>query len=162
MDDIDFKLIKELVANSRITFRKLADKSNISVSSVHKRVRGMVERGIIKQFIAYPTPKALPHIWICICGVSEAPMLEDAVERIGKSPTTFRVMIASGNYLCVRGVLHDMAEMNRYVSFVIREGRIKNPIYGILDPIHWREISMVSLKKMDPCLASGKLSKRYR
>jgi DNA-binding Lrp family transcriptional regulator len=149
MDNVDFMLLKELMANSRVTFRQLADKSGLSVSTVHKRVQVMIELGIIKQFFAYPAPKAIPQVWACVCGISEAPALKDVVERIGKSPFTFRVVLSSGNYLCVRAVLHDIADLNRYVSFVTREGELKNPVYGLCDQTHLPCTSDISLTGLD-------------
>jgi DNA-binding Lrp family transcriptional regulator len=149
MDNIDLMLLKEPAVNSRLTFRQLADKSGLSVSTVHKRVQMMVEQGIIRQFFAYPTPKALPQLWACVCGLSEAPALKDVVERIGKSPFTFRVALSSGNYVCVRAVLHDIAELNRYVSFVSREGELKNPVYGLLDQTRSPGIPGISLTNPD-------------
>ena len=62
MDDVDFLLIKKLAANSRATFRLLADESGLSVSSVHKRVQALQEAEIIRRFTANPTPKAVPQV----------------------------------------------------------------------------------------------------
>ena len=149
MDVTDLKIIKELAANSRITFRELADRSGLSVSAAHKRAQVMVEQGIIKQFFAYPAPTVLPQVWACVCGISEAPALKDAAERIGKNPLTFRVMLSSGNYICVRAVLHDIAELNRYVSFVTREGELKTPVYGLLDQTCSPDRPDISLTSLD-------------
>ncbi|HMK46973.1 MAG TPA: winged helix-turn-helix transcriptional regulator [Methanocella sp.] len=136
MDAVDFLLLKKLTANSRATFRELAVETGLSASSVHKRVRVMTDLGIIRRFTASPTPKAVPHVCVCVCGTSEAAVPEEAAERIGASPLTFRAMVASGNYLCVKGILRDISEMSRYVGFVIREGSMKNPIYGLMDPVY--------------------------
>lgn len=85
MDDIDFWLTKELASNSRATYRKLADKLDISVNSVHKRVRAIVSAGIIKQYTVCLTQKAIPQVWVCICGISETASVNDVVERLEKT-----------------------------------------------------------------------------
>lgn len=136
MDDVDFLLLKKLAANSRATFRELAGETGLSASSVHKRVQVLTELGVIRRFTALPSPKAVPQVYVCVCGISDTARPEEAAERIGASPSTFRVMVATGNYLCVKGILHDVSEMSRYVSFVIREGNLKNPIYGLMDPVY--------------------------
>ena len=48
MDEIDFFLLKKLVGNSRLTFRELADMTDLSVSAIHKRINKLVEAGIIE------------------------------------------------------------------------------------------------------------------
>lgn len=133
MDDTDFRLLKKLVMNSRATYRELADAEGLSVNAVHKRVQALIDLGIVRQFTVSPTQKALPQQWIKIGGIAEATRIEEAVERIGKSPFTSRVIVASGNYLYVRGTLHDVSELGRYVNFVTREGQLKNPVYGLLN-----------------------------
>lgn len=57
--------------------------------------------------------------------------------------------MAGGNYIYVRGILHDISEMNRYVNFVIREGKITNPVYGLLDMAQSKTASEDLLTNMD-------------
>ena len=50
MDEIDFGICMMLVQNSRIPYRELAELFNMSVNSIHKRIKSMVELGIIHNF----------------------------------------------------------------------------------------------------------------
>ncbi|HMK47627.1 MAG TPA: winged helix-turn-helix transcriptional regulator [Methanocella sp.] len=149
MDDTDFRLLKALVMNSRTTYRELADGEGLSVNAVHKRVQAMIDRGIVRQFTISLTGKALPQQWIKIGGASDAAIVGEAVERLGRSPLTARVIVAGGNYMYVRGVLHDVSELGEYVNFVIREGRLKTPVYGLLNHPPPRGSSDVSLTRTD-------------
>ena len=47
MDQIDLLIQQKLLANSRLTYRELAEITNISVSAVHKRIRKLEEADII-------------------------------------------------------------------------------------------------------------------
>jgi DNA-binding Lrp family transcriptional regulator len=121
---------------SRVPYRELADSLELSVNSIHKRVQAMVDAGIIAKFVAYPSMKALPWLMIGIAGMSEASDQGETAARLGSHPCTQRVALASSNYLLVIGLLRDIPEMNRYVSFVIGEGKIASPNVSL---VHFHE-----------------------
>ena len=50
MDNIDFGLCMMLVVNSRIPYRELAEIFNMSTNSIHKRIKSMVDLGVIQNF----------------------------------------------------------------------------------------------------------------
>ncbi|MHA2120242.1 MAG: winged helix-turn-helix transcriptional regulator, partial [Promethearchaeota archaeon] len=50
MDEVDFGICMMLVQNSRIPYRELAEVFKMSVNSVHKRIKSMVDIGIIRNF----------------------------------------------------------------------------------------------------------------
>ncbi|TET56784.1 MAG: winged helix-turn-helix transcriptional regulator [Promethearchaeota archaeon] len=50
MDDIDFTISLLLMANSRRSYRELAEMFNMSVNSIYKRIKSMVDLGIIEIF----------------------------------------------------------------------------------------------------------------
>lgn len=133
MDEVDFQLIKILRDNSRATYRELADELGLSVNSAHKRVQTLVDMGIIKKFIVYLTPKALPLYVVRVCGRSEAVSIDAVVEKLGKNPHTSRVVVASGNAFHVVGLLGDISEIGPFVNFVGREGRIRDPTVCLID-----------------------------
>ncbi|MCD1293527.1 hypothetical protein CUJ83_00765 [Methanocella sp. CWC-04] len=124
MDEIDVKMLKELWSNSRIPYRDLADKMELSVNSIHKRVQSMIDMGVIKRFIAYPSSKALPSVMIGIAGWSDAPDIEEAARVIGNDPCTQRLGLCSGNFMLIVGLLQDISEMSRYITFVTNEGKL--------------------------------------
>lgn len=149
MDEVDIRLLKALAANSRVPYRELADNLQLSVNSIHKRVQALVDEGIITKFVAYPSTKALPWIMIGIGGTSEAPDPGEAAVRLGSHPCTQRVGVASSNYLLVVGLLRDIPEMNRYVSYVIGEGKIASPKVSLIHQHEPHELSSEALTTMD-------------
>jgi len=62
MDEIDFFLLKKLVRNSRLTYRELAEMTDLSVSAIHKRINKLIEDEIIEAFIARPSIIALKYL----------------------------------------------------------------------------------------------------
>lgn len=133
MDEIDMQLIQEITYCSRMPYRELADRMELSVTTVHKRIQAMVDQGIIKKFSVYPSPRILPWIYISIMGKSHADSVDDAIGRLSRHPSTERIAPASGDYLIIDGLLRDVSEVSRYVDFVVREARIADPCVSLHD-----------------------------
>ncbi|WP_424358968.1 Lrp/AsnC family transcriptional regulator [Methanocella sp. MCL-LM] len=149
MDEVDVRLLKALAANSRVPYRELADSLELSVNSIHKRVQALVDEGIIAKFVAYPSTKALPWVMIGIGGTTEAADPGEAAARIGSHPCTQRVGIASSNHLLVVGLLKGIPDMNRYISFVIAEGKIASPKVSLIHQHEPRELASEALTSTD-------------
>jgi len=76
MDEIDLFILRKLLNNSRLTYRELAEMTNISVSAIHKRVKNLENEGIIEAYIARPSSIALNYLWVLIYGTSKAKSME--------------------------------------------------------------------------------------
>jgi len=50
LDELDRKILNELIENPRITYRELARRLGVSVGTVHLRVRKLQAKGVIKGF----------------------------------------------------------------------------------------------------------------
>ena len=149
MDDIDLRIIQELVPNSRVTYRELADKLRVSANSAHKRVQNMVEQRIIQQFTLRLTPAAVPQVWVRVCGVSATTLMDETVKRLGQNQHTSMVAVSSNNSFHVVGVLRDVSELNRYVNFVIRTGEISDPTVRLLNLPRLQSREKISLTDTD-------------
>lgn len=57
LDELDVKIIKELQADARISFRELARKLGVSVTTVSGRVKKMINAGFIRSFTAIVDPE---------------------------------------------------------------------------------------------------------
>ncbi|MEM2129947.1 MAG: winged helix-turn-helix transcriptional regulator [Candidatus Bathyarchaeia archaeon] len=64
IDKTDAILCQLLLANSRLSYRDLADKLNLSVTAIHKRIQSLIELGIIRKFTAKISLGALKAIHI--------------------------------------------------------------------------------------------------
>jgi Lrp/AsnC family transcriptional regulator, leucine-responsive regulatory protein len=62
LDDVDRVLVRELVANGRVTLSELAASARLSVSAVQSRVRRLETRGVVSGYSARINPEALGHL----------------------------------------------------------------------------------------------------
>jgi DNA-binding Lrp family transcriptional regulator len=50
LDDLDLRILGELLEDSRISLRKLADKLDVAVGTVQARIKRMEKEGIIRKY----------------------------------------------------------------------------------------------------------------
>jgi Lrp/AsnC family transcriptional regulator, regulator for asnA, asnC and gidA len=136
LDEIDLLLVQEIIYNSRLPYRELADRMELSVTTVHKRIQALVDQGIIKKFTVYPSPRILPWIYISVMGQSKTNSLDDVIERLGRHPNTERIAPASGDFLFIDGLVRDISEVSKYVDFVVKEAKIADPYVSLHDRSH--------------------------
>ena len=133
MDEIDLVIIKKLFYNSRLTYRELAELTDMSVSATHKRISKLVGDGIISAFIARPSVIALKCLWIVISGVSNAKSMDAVSKEIGQHESVESVAIGGGKFLIIVGFLRDISELQDYSGYVSNTAQISEPIIGIVN-----------------------------
>lgn len=133
MDKTDLFIIRNLLENCRLTYRELADVSEMSVSALHKRIKKLEENGIITAYTARPSIIALKCLKILIYGTSHAKSLDVISQELGQHENTRFVGIAGGKILIITAYLRDISELQDYSSFISRTAQISIPTIGIID-----------------------------
>ncbi|MCK4284780.1 MAG: winged helix-turn-helix transcriptional regulator [Candidatus Lokiarchaeota archaeon] len=132
MDETDSFLLKKLLANSRLTYRELADMTKISVSAIHKRVRKLEEDGYINTYIARPSFIALKYLLVLIYGTSKAKSMDEVSKELGQHESIHYIGISGGKFLQISGFLRDISELQEYTTYVSKTAQISEPIIGIV------------------------------
>ncbi len=133
MDEVDLFIFKNLFGNSRLTYRELAEMTDMSVSAIHKRIRILEEKGIISAFIARPSVFALKYLIIVIFGTSNAKSLDSVSKEIGQHESVESTAIASGKFLIVVGYLRSISELQDYSIYISKTAQITEPTIGIVN-----------------------------
>jgi len=133
MDEIDLKILRKLLENSRLTYRELAEMTNMSVSAIHKRIKNLEDDEVIHKFIARPSVIALKYLWILIFGTSNAKSMDAVSKELGQHESVESIAIGSGKFLIIVGFLRDISELQDYSGFVSRTSQINEPTIGIIN-----------------------------
>jgi DNA-binding Lrp family transcriptional regulator len=131
MDELDFFFIKKLFMNSRLTYRELADMSNLSVSAVHKRIKNLEDEGIIKAYIARPSLSALKSLWTMIFGISKARSMNLVSKELGSHENVSFVGTAGRKSLYISIFLRGISELQELGNFASKVAQISEPFIGI-------------------------------
>jgi len=133
MDQIDFTLCMMLMWNSRTPYRDLAETFKMSVNSIHKRVKTMVNLGILDKFVSTlsfnafkPTPSN-----VVMFGDSKAKNVKGLIEKLGTNENIYSVSQHSGNLFIIHAYLRNLSELESIVSFVKQTAEIPELKVGL-------------------------------
>ena len=133
MDEIDLFIIRKLLVDSRLTYRELADMTDMSVSAIHKRIRNLEDDGIVNAYIARPSIIALKYLWVAIFGTSHAKSMDLVSKELGQHENVSMVCITGGKFLYIKAYLRNISELQEYSSYVSRVAQISDPSIGIVN-----------------------------
>jgi len=133
MDEIDLVILRKLLYNCRLTYRELAELTDMSVSAIHKRIKKLEDDGTIHTYIARPSLMALKYINVVIFGMSNAKSMDMISEELGQHDCIDGVGILGGKRLYIGVILRDILELQELSSYVSKVGQITEPTVGILN-----------------------------
>lgn len=131
MDKNDIILCQLLLTNSRMSYRELADKLDLSVTAVHNRIQALIETGIIRKFTATPSIFAKNAIHIIIYGYSKANPVSGVMPKLKSNGSIYWLSVAGGNVLYVGAFIRNISELDELARFVKKEAEISEPTVGI-------------------------------
>ena len=131
MDKTDVILSQLLLANSRSSYRELAEKLNLSITAVHNRIQSLIEMGIIRKFIARPSLFGTNAIHVFIYGASKANSSNDLKMKLEKQGAIYWIAIGGGNFLYIGAILKTIAELEALVSFIKEAAMMPEPTVGL-------------------------------
>ncbi len=134
MDKTDMSLILLLLQNSRLSYAELADKLNLSVNAVHKRIQQLIETDVIHKFTAKVSIFASQAIPVYIFGTSQLTSFKDLPERIKLNGSIYWLAIGSGKFLYIGAYIRNLSELEPLISFIKKEAVLPEPTVGIMQP----------------------------
>lgn len=133
MDEIDLLIIRNLLGNCRLTFRELADMSNMSISAIHKRIKALENDGIITAYIARPSVIALKCLFVVVFGESKAKVMGLVRKILGQHEMIVEVAIMGSKYFFISAYLRDISELQEFSSYVSKTAQISKLMIGIIN-----------------------------
>ena len=133
MDQIDFTICMMLMWNSRTPYRELAEPFKMSVNSIHKRVKAMVNLGILDKFVttlSFLAFKPIPSN-VVMFGDSKTKNVEGLIEKLGANENIYAVSQHSGNLFIIHAYLRNINELEPLVSFIKQTAEIPELKVGL-------------------------------
>jgi DNA-binding Lrp family transcriptional regulator len=133
MDETDVFIVLTLIANSRTPYQVLAERLNISVNAVHKRLQALIDEGIVQGFTAKPGLFALGAFDVMIYGQSRTNSASDTMKRLSANDSVYWVAVASGHYLYVGCYVRHIEELEGIAEFIRQAAEMPEPKVGIVN-----------------------------
>lgn len=127
MDRTDFELLEGLQDDPRVSYRKLADRLDLSVNSVHKRIQHMIDLGIIPAFIATLGPAVESYTVATAWGKTTTDDQERTISELGRDDHTRQIVEATNDFLYLQWYLRDISELDDLIAFAKESGGIEAP-----------------------------------
>ncbi len=131
MDKVDVILCMMLLANSRLSYRELAEKLNLSVTAVHNRIQVLIDMGIIRKFTARPGIFAQNAIHVFCFGNSKTNSIRDLTPKLEKQGSIYWLAVGGGNILYIGAYIKNIYELEPLVSFIKETAEMPEPTVGI-------------------------------
>jgi Lrp/AsnC family transcriptional regulator for asnA, asnC and gidA len=114
LDEIDRKLIELLQGDAKVPYAKLARRLGISSSGVHKRVKRLVDEGVIRKFVAVIDPQILGKKLKAFIGISTSPgTCSEVIDQLKKRAEVLEIHEVAGEHdLFVKIITDDTLKLN--------------------------------------------------
>lgn len=122
MDELDFKILNLLQRDASITNQELADRVHASAPTCLRRVRRLVETGVIEKQVAILSPEACGHPLTAIAELTLESQATDEIERfeqkmMNEAAVTQCYRVSTGPDLIV---ILQLADMQAYHALAHR------------------------------------------
>ncbi|MBC8223746.1 Lrp/AsnC family transcriptional regulator [Candidatus Bathyarchaeota archaeon] len=137
IDRLDLKIIRSLSGNARKPFKTIAKEIDVSDATVRKRVKRMLEDGVIKQFNLLLDYHKLGRIIKAFIGLQINPQrLKPIVEHLKGNPDIQVLYRTTGNVnLFLEVIFRDMEELNDFLETELSvEGIIGTEVSVVIGP----------------------------
>jgi DNA-binding Lrp family transcriptional regulator len=132
MDEIDIKICMLLMANSRTPYKEFAELFHISVNSIHKRIRSLVDLKIIQGFKARLGYSNFLNVSnIVMFGIPNVKNQKELLRVLGENENIYNVTRASGSLFYIYAYIRNTSELDYLVSHVRKVGKISELTIGI-------------------------------
>ncbi|MGD0204041.1 MAG: AsnC family transcriptional regulator [Candidatus Bathyarchaeia archaeon] len=135
MDKTDMNLIMLLSANSRVSYAELAEKLNLSVNAIHKRIQLLIETGVIRKFTAKVSLLSANAMVVFISGISQLGSFQDFPAKLEAHGSIYWLAEGSGKFLQIGAYLKNLSELVGLVEFLKKEVGLSEPTIGIMASI---------------------------
>ena len=133
IDETDLVIVRKLMEDSRLTYRELAEITNMSVSAIHKRIKNLVDDSTINAFIARPSIIALKSLWVLITGTSNTKSMDTVSKELGQHESIRFIGITGGKFLYITAYLRDISELQEFSVYISKAAHMSEQTIGIIN-----------------------------
>jgi Lrp/AsnC family transcriptional regulator, regulator for asnA, asnC and gidA len=125
IDDLDLKILNELLNDASISVPRLSKKININSSVVYSRIKRLIRKGLIKKFTIIVNDQALGLGVKALTGINmDSKLRENVLNELFKIPEVIEISEVTGRFdILVTMNSHSLDEMHQLISE--RVGRIE-------------------------------------
>ncbi|MDI9609000.1 MAG: Lrp/AsnC family transcriptional regulator [Candidatus Verstraetearchaeota archaeon] len=132
-DETDLMILRELQEDAMTSYRDIAEKLNLSVGTVHNRIKRLKEVGLIKSFSAIVDAEKLGYGLTAIVLMQvEGERIVEVEERLATSKSIIAVYDTTGEFdIIAIGKFKNREDLNAFIKDVLKIQSIKRTVTSI-------------------------------
>ncbi|MBO8127148.1 MAG: Lrp/AsnC family transcriptional regulator [Firmicutes bacterium] len=117
MDEIDYRLINDLISDSRTSYAELGRRYNLSRVAIRDRINHLIETGVIEKFTIVVNPEKLgKHVSAFFEVDVEPHKLNEVATALAEHDAVLSIYLMTGpSTLHVHALLEDNQSLERFV-----------------------------------------------
>ncbi len=122
LDETDRRLLNLLQGDAKVPYAKLAKRLGISSSGIHKRVKRLMDAGVIKKFVVVVDSQAVGKKLKAFIGVSTSPgTCGGVIAQLNRRPEVLEIHEVVGEHdLFLKLIIDDTLGLNRVLHEIDR------------------------------------------
>lgn len=134
LDETDLTILNELQSDFTTSYRDIAKKLNMSVGTVHNRVKKLKETGVIKSFTAILDAEKLGYELTAIILMQvEGGKIVDVEQAIAKSKSVTAVYDTTGEFdIIAVAKFKTREDLNSFIKETLKIGAIKRTVTSMV------------------------------
>ncbi|MEJ5292542.1 MAG: Lrp/AsnC family transcriptional regulator [Candidatus Methanosuratincola sp.] len=132
-DETDLMILRELQEDAMTSYRDIAEKLNLSVGTVHNRIKRLKEAGLIRSFSAIVDAEKLGYGLTAIVLMQvEGERIVEVEERLATSKSIIAVYDTTGEFdIIAIGKFKNREDLNTFIKEVLKIQSIKRTVTSI-------------------------------
>lgn len=134
LDEIDFKILNLLQEDSRLSYKKIADKLGISVGTAYNHIKSLEEKGVLKGYtVLVDATKVGYNLTALILIQAEGRYLIDVESEIAKISSVTSVYDITGDFdIAVIARFKDRDGLNQFIKSLLKIPHIKRTVTSVV------------------------------
>ena len=117
LSDVERQILSLLRQNARTSYKVIAHRTGVAISTVHNVVKRLIDKGVIKNFSLKLDSKKIGYDLTVIIGIlTEQGSLKEVEQRLVQHPNVCQVYIVTGEYDLI--VIAKFAHTNELNDFI--------------------------------------------
>lgn len=133
-DNIDLRIIELLQQDSRLSFKKIADKLGIAVGTAYNRIKNLETERILKGYTILVEPYKLGFTMTAIILIqADGSHLTEVEEEIAKTANIISVYDITGEFdILVAARFKDRNSLNAFIKNLLSNPNIKRTVTNVV------------------------------
>ncbi|RLG79629.1 MAG: Lrp/AsnC family transcriptional regulator [Thermoprotei archaeon] len=146
LDELDIKILKKLMNNSRYKYTQLARELGVSEATIRARIKSLIERGYIEGFTIVVDPSKLGYEVMARIGIdADVNNIQSLIDDLKELEEVFLVALSTGTHdVLVDVIVRDLDELKNFLTMKLGKVKgVKNYDVSIIMDIYKRRFTYI-------------------